>query len=61
MLARTSWELERSPYPKGERPWSQVDPITSDTGKWVEGKEKSDGDVVVLKQGNACGAKVPYW
>lgn len=38
---------------------SKVGHITGSTGKAVEGERESDGHVVVMKRGNARGAKVP--
>ena len=35
--------------------------ITGDTGKWTEGGRVADGPAVAMKQGNACGAKRPYF
>ncbi len=46
--------------PPGKRR-SQVRPITSVPGKWVEGERVEDGLVVAEKRGNARGAKEPYW
>jgi hypothetical protein len=37
----------------------KVDLITGNTGKWVEGERVADGSVVVMKSGNADGAKGP--
>ena len=39
--------------------WKKVGPITGNTGKWVEGERVADGSVVVMKSGNADGAKGP--
>jgi hypothetical protein len=41
--------------------WRKVSPITRDTGKWAEGGRVADGSAVAMKQGNACGAKRPYF
>jgi hypothetical protein len=41
-------------------PWSKTVPITDDTGKWNGGVRVADGSVVVVKPGNAGGAKGPY-
>lgn len=41
--------------------WRKVSPITRDTGKWTEGGRVADGPAVAMKQGNACGAKRPYF
>ena len=46
--------------PPGKRR-SQVRPITSAPGKWVEGERVEDGLVVARKRGNARGAKEPHW
>ncbi len=44
-------------------PWrnlrSKTVPITDDTGKWNGGVRVADGSVVVVKPGNAGGAKGP--
>jgi len=40
---------------------SKLSPITGDTGKWTEGGRVTDGPVVAMKQGKACGAKRPYF
>ena len=39
---------------------SQVRPITSAPGKWVEDERVEDGLVGAGKRGNARGAKEPY-
>jgi len=39
--------------------WRKVDPITGDTGKWVEGERVADGCKVAMIRGNARGAKAP--
>jgi hypothetical protein len=41
-------------------PRRETVPITGDTGKWSEGVRVADGSVVVVKPGNAGGAKGPY-
>jgi len=42
--------------------WRKVSPLTRDTGKWTEGGRVTDGPLVAMKQGNACGAKRPdFW
>ena len=33
--------------------WRKVGPITSNTGKWVEGERVADGSVVAMNWGNA--------
>src|SRR6516225_5166006 len=39
---------------------SRVDRITGPTGKSIEGERVTDGFAVVLKRGNARGAKEPW-
>jgi hypothetical protein len=39
----------------------KVSPITRDTGKWTEGGRVADGPAVAMKQGDAYGAKRPYF
>jgi hypothetical protein len=41
--------------------WRKVSPITRDTGKWTEGGRVAEGPALAMKQGNACGAKRPYF
>jgi hypothetical protein len=41
--------------------WRKVSLITGDTGKWTEGGRVAEGLAVAMKQGNACGAKRPYF
>ena len=54
-------QLEKPSWPRVQIARSEVDLITGDTGKWVEGQRVADGSVVPWKPGNSGGGKGPYW
>ncbi len=52
-------ETGKGSSPHGENPWSKV-VERAQKAKLDEGESLADGPVVVMKRGNARGAKGPY-
>jgi len=61
MAARTHRATGEALIAPARNRWRKVGSITRDTGKWTEGGRVADGPAVAMKQGNACGAKRPYF
>lgn len=59
MVTRTRQATGETLLVPGRNHWRKVSPITSNTGKWVEGEREADGSEVAMNRGNAWGAKGP--
>jgi hypothetical protein len=46
-------------YAPRRNSWKKVSPITVDTGKGLNGSRMAEWPIVVMKSGNADGAKGP--
>ncbi len=58
-VTRTCEATGEALHAPGRNPRRETVPITDDTGKWNGGVRVADGSVVVVKPGNAGGAKGP--
>jgi hypothetical protein len=64
VIATARWQghaeqLEKPSSPQGRNLGKKVDPITVNSGKWIEGERVADGSAVAMNWSNVRGAKGP--
>ena len=59
MVIRTDQATGEALLVTGRNFWSKVDPITVNSGKWIEGERVADGFVRAMNRSNVWGAKEP--